>query len=325
MSVRHRRHFPDLLLKQGGGGFGLRLSLLASEASLTPGARRHLVAFQSRHFYLDRSSGMGKNRFRITGPHKIYPPANRCIYCGSTDDLSDEHIIPFSLGGNVVLPKASCGKCRDATHAFEGQCAGAMMLPLRARMNIQTRNPKKRPSTFEIPILSPSGEKRVASFQADKVPFCCIGIRLDPPTFVSGDEPTGRVRGDLFARPTMNDWSEHLGPGDAAMLGKISVVPFCRLIAKIGHAHVMAALVAEGVHPPIEDLFLPSIILGHSNEFQHYVGGDTDPLDTPDALHQLRFNRYIFGERKILVSTVRLFALFGMPRYHVIACYEPRT
>jgi hypothetical protein len=28
--------------------------------------------------------------------------------------------------------------------------------------------------------------------------------------------------------------------------------------------------------------------------------------------------------RKILVSTVRLFALFGMPRYHVIAGYEPR-
>ncbi len=96
------------------------------------------------------------------------------------------------------------------------------------------------------------------------------------------------------------------------------------MIAKIGHAHVVAALVAEGTHPPIEDMFLPSIILGESNEFQHYVGGDEDELDEPPAMHQLRFNRYILGDRKVLVSTVRLFAMFGMPRYHVIACYEPR-
>lgn len=225
----------------------------------------------------------------------------------------------------MVLPQASCPDCCKITHAFEGACAGAMMLPLRARMNIQTRKPRQRPSTFAIPIHSQDGTQRIASFQANMVPFCCIGIDLDPPTFVTGEQPTGRVKGELFARTTLDDWSGYLKPDEAAMIGKIGIEPFCRLIAKIGHAHVMAALVAEDIHPPIEDLFLPPIILGQSNQFQHYVGGDADPLDAPNALHQLRFNRYELNDRKILVSTIRLFALFGMPRYHVITCYEPRS
>lgn len=266
---------------------------------------------------------MSKPKFLATGPHRTYPPANRCIYCGSTEGLSDEHIIPFSLGGNVVLPKASCAKCSGETHAFEGQCAGAMMLPIRARMNIQTRSPKKRPTTFDIPIYSPEGQKRTATFPASSVPFACVGILLDPPTLVTGQQPTGRITGELFTKYTQHDWSSELKEGDAANVGKISIEPFCRLIAKIGHAHAMASLILNNEKIQAQDMFLPPIILGRSNMFQHYVGGDKDPIDAIDSLHQLRLNRYIIGDRKIVVSTVRLFALFGMPRYHVITCYEP--
>jgi hypothetical protein len=198
------------------------------------------------------------------------------------------------------------------------------MLPLRARMNIQTRRPKSRPKEFKVPIYSPDGEQHSVTFQSTHVPTTCIGVRLDPPTLVQGLPPTGRVTGELYAKHSQDALNVKLAPGHAALIGKFRIEPFCRMIAKIGHAHVVAALVAEGTHPPIEDMFLPSIILGESNEFQHYVGGDEDELDEPPAMHQLRFNRYILGDRKVLVSTVRLFAMFGMPRYHVIACYEPR-
>jgi hypothetical protein len=56
--------------------------------------------------------------------------AASCIYCGTQADqteakeLSDEHIIPYALGGNLVLPKASCDRCAKETHAFEGHLAG---------------------------------------------------------------------------------------------------------------------------------------------------------------------------------------------------------
>ena len=51
-----------------------------------------------------------------------YPPVGRCIYCGSDGDakgLSDEHMVPFSLGGDAVLPKASCAACATETSKIE--------------------------------------------------------------------------------------------------------------------------------------------------------------------------------------------------------------
>jgi 5-methylcytosine-specific restriction endonuclease McrA len=40
-----------------------------------------------------------------------FPGYGRCIYCGSTGPLKDEHIIPLSLGGKAVIEAASCGDC----------------------------------------------------------------------------------------------------------------------------------------------------------------------------------------------------------------------
>ena len=37
----------------------------------------------------------------------------KCIYCFSSDDLSDSHIIPESLGGSEELKGFVCKKCND--------------------------------------------------------------------------------------------------------------------------------------------------------------------------------------------------------------------
>src|SRR5207244_10090080 len=31
------------------------------------------------------------------------PSPGRCIYCGSTDELTDEHVVPFALAANSVI------------------------------------------------------------------------------------------------------------------------------------------------------------------------------------------------------------------------------
>ena len=263
------------------------------------------------------------SKFLYTGPHKTYPPFGRCIYCGATDNLSDEHIIPYALGGNVILPKASCPKCSDITRAVEETCCRPILGPLRVRLNLQTRRKKERPSHFNLPIIGSNGPKTI-QIPSTAYPVVCIGMKLDPPRMTQGLPLSSRVTGQLFAKYNPTHHQNLLRPGEITNIGKFMLEPFGRMIAKIGHAHVMAAMANAGTLPKQEDLFLPSIILDKSPYFQHYVGGDKYPLDSADALHQLRFNRYVFGGRKILVSTVRLFACFGMPRYHVIACYEPR-
>lgn len=50
-------------------------------------------------------------------PEIFYPAIGQCIYCGATElksgarRFTDEHIIPLVLGGNLVLPQASCPDC----------------------------------------------------------------------------------------------------------------------------------------------------------------------------------------------------------------------
>ena len=39
-----------------------------------------------------------------------FKPVGECIYCGARAGLSDEHIVPYALGGTFFLPLASCQK-----------------------------------------------------------------------------------------------------------------------------------------------------------------------------------------------------------------------
>lgn len=45
---------------------------------------------------------------------KRLPGYGRCIYCGSDggkEGLRDEHVIPFALGGRIVIEGGSCRDC----------------------------------------------------------------------------------------------------------------------------------------------------------------------------------------------------------------------
>jgi HNH endonuclease len=66
-----------------------------------------------------------------------FPAVGRCIYCGSTDLLSEEHIIPYSLSGHYVLPEASCDKCAKTINRFEQFSTRTTYFPLAAALEIK--------------------------------------------------------------------------------------------------------------------------------------------------------------------------------------------
>jgi 5-methylcytosine-specific restriction endonuclease McrA len=73
-------------------------------SSLTPTSTPHAIPFNSRH---------------------LYAAADKCIYCGalvSDGKLGDEHIIPTSFGGNLILPRASCRNCERITTKIKDHC-----------------------------------------------------------------------------------------------------------------------------------------------------------------------------------------------------------
>lgn len=93
-----------------------------------------------------------KVRDNIQG--RRYPPVGKCVYCGSdggTKGLSDEHMVPFSLGGDAVLPKASCAACATETSKIELYLARHIFHGLRSHVGAPSRK-KSLPSTLSATI-----------------------------------------------------------------------------------------------------------------------------------------------------------------------------
>ena len=82
----------------------------------------------------------------------VYPGFGRCIYCGSdggTEGLRDEHIMPFCLGGNAIIEKASCKACEAITSYLDGYMGRRVFYELRVHSGsakLETRKIDQRTS-----------------------------------------------------------------------------------------------------------------------------------------------------------------------------------
>jgi hypothetical protein len=85
------------------------------------------------------------------GPRHKY--VGRCIYCGATDSLSNEHALPESLNGDLVLDDASCLECSKMTGLFEGRYTGETLKPARTVLGMKTKRKKQIPKKFPIEIV----------------------------------------------------------------------------------------------------------------------------------------------------------------------------
>src|SRR5258707_1377125 len=77
-----------------------------------------------------------------------------CIYCGwdgGEDGLRNEHIVPYSLGGNVELIDASCTRCEGVTSYIDGYLANAVFKHLRVHVGLPSRSghPNSLSATIE--------------------------------------------------------------------------------------------------------------------------------------------------------------------------------
>jgi hypothetical protein len=84
---------------------------------------------------------------------KEYPSFGECIYCGASAndvELTDEHIVAFSLGGNAVILDGSCKVCAAETTKIENEVGRKVLWDFRAHVNAPTRRKKERPT--ELPF-----------------------------------------------------------------------------------------------------------------------------------------------------------------------------
>jgi hypothetical protein len=235
-----------------------------------------------------------------------FPSPGRCIYCGSTDNLSDEHIIPQALGGRYVLALASCEVCRKKTHQFETRVARDMYWPLRIRLGVRgsRKHRKERPTHW--PGVLVNGQKAEAlKVEAGKFPILYYVFELPEPGILLGEPPTNTnpplqislVGDDSHVRALVEEYGADSLQFSATMYWG----DFCRQIAKICHAYAVSQFGLDAI-----EYCLPPVILGDAPGLGHLVGGakkeETLPpgTDLGLALFELNGATYIGGMTTIL-------------------------
>ena len=255
---------------------------------------------------------------------RVYSDVGRCIYCGSTQALSDEHIIPYSLGGNFVLPKSSCAECARVTSSFEQTCMRTMYGPLRLLYNLPTRRRKERPEKLPLKVKFSADQSdwELVDVKQEEYPFLVTFPYFDAPGILAGrplGESDGPTTNKLWIRGGCPFASfDELLPALARKLNahslfpesKVDVSSFSRLLAKIALSFAIAEI---GTQPFADDL--TNIILGKDlNHCRYYIGSAS--LDEPpgNMLHELAILKF---SSNVVVVKIRLLCKLGTPTYFV--------
>jgi hypothetical protein len=116
-----------------------------------------------------------------------------CIYCGALAknvELTDEHIIPFSLGGKAVIREGSCKECARETAKLENEIAHKVLWEFRAHVRSPTRRKKSRPTELPFTYSIAGGERLTKSVPIADHPFFTPMPVWGRPGLLTGKLPT---------------------------------------------------------------------------------------------------------------------------------------
>jgi hypothetical protein len=206
-----------------------------------------------------------------------------CVYCGAKDDLSDEHVIPYGLSGDLKLKDASCPRCRDITSRLEGELLRGHWRAQRQYLGLKSRRSSEVVPDLPIKVIRANGEtvEALLPIKSQSIGFL---FEFRPPTILDGrvtlDEPAAsEAYLKMFAEPPrdviINGDFVRLLPDDKFEIPvKFESADLCRFLAKVAHCY---AISRRGLSA-FSEFFLPEYILGKTAGILTYVGGCDSPL-----------------------------------------------
>jgi len=243
-----------------------------------------------------------------------YPSVGRCIYCGSTEGLTDEHIIPEGLHGPWVLPKSSCETCSVETGRFEQRVLRGPLWPPKTELGLKTKRPRERPQGFPLTVVRNGKRVRENVPVGSNLPSVILPLFgkpgfLTPSTPLNSIEITGWYVGHISRTP--EQVKQELGAEGVWIETNYPVIDFARMLAKIAYSYAVAQ---RGLDHVIAPLVLPGI-LGKGNDLGQWVGcaSDAKPHPDPEALHGLQMHT----KGDYIAVAIQLFTFQPTPIYTV--------
>jgi hypothetical protein len=246
-----------------------------------------------------------------------YPSKGACIYCGKQNILlTDEHVVPFSIGGKHIISKASCVMCANITKKFEQDVMRDLWGQARASYNAPTRRKKERVKSFVL--KDPKGVADDLTVLAQHYPAPMIFYYMPAAGILAGTDRLVDRSPEWVLKAIVDDARvkefEKNHPGRLTSSFKNVPQSFGRLLAKIGHSQVMTALDCSDFVP----ICLP-YILGKKSNVSYVVGSSpTNAPPQPEFGYVLRTIQVSANNRMLLVVEVRLLANNDTPTYNVV-------
>lgn len=257
-----------------------------------------------------------------SGGSRYHDSPRRCIYCGSFDDLSDEHVVPKALGGRQVIRAASCPVCSAMTSRLELAALRGPLFEGRVAGGFPTRRPSSRPNTLPVEIVMDDDTVVSHDVARQLHPGIVVLPVFEPPWLLGGPlSGTGiNLCGNervILGNPDIETLIRSLGGKGIRGTSLQGVTDLPALVAKIAHCYAVAEM---GLFPADESPLLP-LIRGEATDFGRWIGSPPDPLlpADPGVLHVVstRVERTIVG-REAVVVRVRLFADKGCSGFDAV-------
>lgn len=249
-----------------------------------------------------------------------FTPVGECIYCGEKDDLTDEHIIPLALGGNLVLPDASCKDCAKVTSRFERRVLRGFMYDARVAGDFPSRRKKKRPHMLPTKLVSHENkiiEHDIATVEAAGLLSLPILRRASiltnhPPA--QGVHITGA---ELLNFGKNVEEIIHSRNAKGIEFGtQVQATAFSQLLAKIAYGYLVATI---GLFSRNETPLL-RLIMGKTDDSSSWVGSHDYKLniESKNPLHAMKVVPCSNAEKvQGFIVYVKLFSNVGATGYEI--------
>jgi len=241
-----------------------------------------------------------------------------CIYCGSTQNLTDEHILPLALNGTAVLPKSSCQPCAKETGRIEQILLRGSLWPARVFRDLKSRTKHRdAPKTYPVTAVVKNRDSRLL-IPLEKLPILIPFPVFAPPRVISGKPLANGI--DVSGVDTIlfgkrpEQLAGELGASELRIGKRENPNVFARVLAKVAYSFAYAeGALAELAEPsPV----VPAI-LGKSGNIGNWVGIlDHSNRSNPQTLH--RIDLMYEEQRRLLLAEVQLFADSPTPSYVVV-------
>lgn len=237
-----------------------------------------------------------------------------CIYCGSTENLSNEHILPRGLKGQWELDRGSCPDCAKITSRFERSVLRQQFIFFRTVLGLPTYHSKGRPKKFSFEVER-NGHKETIVLPVTECPPLFMMLKFEKPRYIADyDYEKGvMVRGVSLHGPGLSKIMEKFNSESLTIKQDFPGNEFERMLAKVAYGMTIGKY---GLGALGECYVLPCI-LGQKDNVGYWVGSsgrDITELPVEKPLHRISW--MVKGNE--IGVLIRLFAKYRTPEYLVI-------